>query len=193
MKRAAAVLAIIILACAGTTRRRIATAPPAPDAVTQLEGRLVGASAIHVRYHMESTGVMTSVVKGELHSTDGATTVSAYGTLGGTNTRDTHLNPDGVSSELRKALLVDLARVGLHSDLTGLLWDQKVLEQNATKATNVTFDTVERKLAFDLVSAGKTIGSAEVWLTVEGLPLRRVQTIRSSAGETRVEERYLWL
>jgi len=181
MKRIA-LLMFVFVACATTPPK-----PSAPDPTPDLEAKLRAIPTLHLRYYVETTGAIVMLARGSMEWDAEHLRIDVSGSLAGERKSTRYERP----ADRRRDVIETWIRVGLAHNFYRLLSDQETETLDA-HAANVK--AVEKDhYAFDLIVGGKSIGSADLWLDANGLPLRREQTMRVGKGEVKVTERYLWL
>lgn len=186
--------------------------PPAADAYRVLEVRLLTANEIDVAFAIESSGAVVSDFTGTLRveGHDHAM-LEASGTFQGEE-RHLELAGDGdfltggseagrfempAPLALAEGLMIGCTRMGLLHNLAML---SAGAPPDGTDGAARSWVRLENHawaekvgggaISFDIVVADQPVGSATVWLDVDGLPTRREQKVEFPGGTMRVTETY---
>lgn len=185
-----------------TTAAAVQTQPiPGLAAFEQLEQRLAKMDKFDVRFHIESSGPIPSVVKGEVHMKGEDVHIQTYGKLKGeSKAARLPAEEDGtLPAGSRSAVLVGMTRMGLLHNLVRMLMMNEGIDMkpgsdpNWVKVDNITYDLADRHFHFDIIVEGQNAGWADLWLTPDGKPQHRKEVVHFPDGDLNVEERYLWL
>lgn len=208
---------LLVAGCAtifGPEREPAFAERPAEQVLSDLEERLVRASAVRFEGRIESTGLFTSQLTGDLVLAKGNHAAIAFdGHFGGRQVQLRAVS-DGewlaggsgreffdqrTPGELNQALLVGLTRMGLLHNLARLT-SAKIPDRSdggvgewvrIDDAEWVTSDRAEPAMAFDIRVDGREAGRATLWLDPDtGLPVRRKQTVEFASGSMQVVETY---
>ncbi|HET7433368.1 MAG TPA: hypothetical protein VFN10_01510 [Thermoanaerobaculia bacterium] len=164
-----------------------------------LEARLQRLPAASMRYHIESTGPIPTVVNGELHL-DGES-VQLYGSakVKGEDAY-TRMPAEGetLPPNTRRALLIGMTRMGLlHNLVRGLMMKQGIDPKPGgadewVRVTNVVYDLNAHRFTFDIMVEGQQAGEGELTIARDGKPSHRHQIVHFPEGDLTVDENYQW-
>jgi hypothetical protein len=176
-------LALLIFAVACATAP---TAPTLPDPLVAVEARLRDLPTAQMRYYVETSGTMNMLARGSLSWDESQVRIDAGGNIGGQQKSIRYERP----VEHRTDVLTSWVRIGLGHNLFRVMSGN---ETEGIEAATTDFRGDPAHFTFDIVIGGTKMGSAELWLDANGLPLRREQTMHFPDGDMKVTERYLWL
>lgn len=206
---------ILLVLLAGALAGHATAAEPASAdaALAALEARLLAAERVVLRYRVSARGAFEAELAGDLLLLPSDAQLRAGGTFGGApvdlwlyagagrmqggSTQRSFDEP--TPGALRAALVLGLTRMGILHNLARLSagsapdhaaggvedWVQ-IIEPEWLALD----EPAERRLGFGVEVAGQRAGEAELWLSAEGLPLRRRQVVRFPGGEMHVLEEY---
>lgn len=195
MKKTALFLALLALAAlscrstAGLTGEQV---------LKRVESRLMAEKRIDVAFEASATGAIQAKAAGQLKIDGSDVVIDGSGAMKGVDTAVRFTTNDANRpADIRHAVIIGWTRVGLLHNLVRLLGDQNIehdsggIEEWVT-ISDISWNAQERKLIFDIDIEGRQIAVAHLWLTRDGLPLRRTQTNHFPGGEMLVEEHYRW-
>jgi hypothetical protein len=210
--RAAVVAAVLLVACGGKAKP---PPPPPPDPFADdpiavfetLETRLVSSKQIDVEARIESIGVVSSDLTGELHvEPDRVSWIKVQGAFSGVPTdakwsSETPVDPlhgDVGPWTWAEALLLGLTRMGALHNWAKVIGGADPDEANGDVRSWVTVDQLawkgdradSRTLTFRIVVGDVPVGEGELALDAAGLPTRRDQLVHFPEGDMRVVETY---
>jgi hypothetical protein len=208
----AAALALVLAACGATSKP---PPPPPPDPFADdpiavfetLETRLVSAKQIDVEARIESIGVVSSDLTGELHvEPDRVSWIKVEGAFSGVPTdakwsSETPVDPlhgDVGPWTWAEALLLGLTRMGALHNWAKVIVGADPDDGNGDVRSWVTVDQLAWKgeradshtPTFRIIVADVPVGEGELVLDAGGLPTRREQLVRFPEGDMRVVETY---
>lgn len=210
---------LLLLFGVSASGQDLAVADDPLQRVAQLEARLLAAKRVAIEASIESSGFISSKLKGRSELQDrNRANLSYTGEFGG-KPAELSLIADGRALELRggaqtrrealgresnRALLIGFVRIGLLHTLARLALPQGpdhgaggveqwvVLDAFRPTTYAQEGDLVgATSVGFDLLIDGQTAGSARLWFDpASGLPRRRVLTLFRPEGDTTVVEDY---
>ena len=187
-----ALLALSALSCRSTAGQTGA------QVLKRVESRLMSAKRIDVAFEALATGAVQSKAAGELKIDGSDVAIDGSGAVKGVTTAVRFTTNDANRpADIRHAVVIGWTRMGLLHNLVRLLGDQDIEHDSGgieewVAISDISWNAQERKLIFDIDVEGQQIGVAHLWLTRDGLPLRRTQTVHFPGGEMLVEEHYRW-
>jgi hypothetical protein len=164
----------------------------------RVESRLMAAKRIDVAFEASATGPVQSKATGNLKIDGSDVAIEGSGAMKGVNTTVRFTTNDtNRPADIRHAVVIGWTRMGLLHNLVRLLGDQNIEHDSGgiedwVAISDISWNAQERKLIFDIDVEGQQIAVAHLWLTPDGLPLRRTQTVHFPGGDMVVEEHYQW-
>lgn len=207
-------ISVLLLAAALSAHATPAAEPASAEAtLAALEARLLSAERLAMHFQVSARGAFEAELAGELLLLPADAQLRAGGRFGdapvdlwlytgagrlqGGSARQSFDEP--APDALQAALVIGLTRMGILHNLARL--SAGAAPDHASggagdwvRAVDAVWlgseDSADRRLGFGIEVNGQRSGDAELWLSAEGLPLRRRQVVHFANGEMQVVEEY---